>query len=220
MSEGAARTVTAVIECLTDKDLARLTSTLQTLCDECPQLTGVLSACGWGDGTFRSEACPDLAALLNTASNMRAELEMDGRRRLTAMHRIADRRRARSAAGTPQPPPKRRTTEIVQMEETSLYLQLLPTSEPGQPGRLVELLPDGEILEPPAGGHTPAVEGHQLPDVPGIKLERHAHTPFRSARWLAWYPKEHGQTHTNRNLLHCFIHIYIYPRTYVTVSPG
>ena len=225
--EGAARTVTAVMECLTDKDLARLTSTLQTLCDECPQITGFLSAYGWVDGTFRSEAGPDLAALLNDFSTMRAELEtlenlrnivskrrakleLD-MRRITAMHRSADRRRARSAAGTPQPPPKRRTTEIVQMEEIELCLQLVPTSEPGQPGRLVELLPDGvKIHEPTGGWHTPAVEGHQLPDVPGIQLERHAHTPFRSARWQAWYPKEHGQnTQTVTYYIVSYIYIYI-----------
>ena len=226
--EGAARTVTAVMECLTDKDLARLTSTLQTLCDECPQMTGFLSAYGWVDGTFRSEAGPDLAALLNEASTMRAKLEtlenlrniVSKRRaklelevrRLTAMHRSADRRRARSAAGTPQPPHKRRTTETVQMEE---LMELWPTSELGQPAQLVELRTDGvKYHEPPGGGHTPAVEGHQLPDVPGIKLQRHAPTPFRSARWQAWYPKEHGQnTQTVTYYIVSYIYIYIHGHT-------
>ena len=210
--EGAARTVTAVMECLTDKDLARLTSTLQTLCDECPQLTGVLSAYGWVDGTFRSEAGPDLAALLNDFSTMRAELEtlenlrniVSKRRaklelevrRLTAMHRSADRRRARSAAGTPQPPPKRRTTETVQMEEIELHMELWPTSEPGQPAQLVELGPDGvKYHEPPGGCHTPSVEGHQLPDVPGIKLQRRAATPFTVRAGRRGTPRSMARTH-------------------------
>ena len=153
-----------------------------------------------------------LAALLKSVSNMRAKLELDGRRRLTAMHRIADRRRARSAAGTPQPPPKRRTTETVQMEEIELHMELWPTSEPGQPAQLVELGPDGvKYHEPPGGCHTPSVEGHQLPDVPGIKLQRRAATPFHCASWQAWYPKEHGQnTQTVTYSIGSYIYIYIY----------
>ena len=137
-------------------------------------------------------------------------------RRITAKwHRREDRRRARSAAGTPQPPPKRRTTETVQMEEIELHMELWPTSEPGQPAQLVELGPDGvKYHEPPGGCHTPSVEGHQLPDVPGIKLQRRAATPFHCASWQAWYPKEHGQnTQTVTYSIGSYIYIYIHGHT-------
>ena len=141
-----------------------------------------------------------------------AKMVLDMRRITAKWHRREDRRRARSAAGTPQPPPKRRTTETVQMEEIELHMELWPTSEPGQPAQLVELGPDGvKYHEPPGGCHTPSVEGHQLPDVPGIKLQRRAATPFHCASWQAWYPKEHGQnTQTVTYSIGSYIYIYIY----------
>ena len=93
--------------------------------------------------------------------------------------------------------------DLLPHEEIQLHLQLWQTSELGQPAQLVELGKDGvKYLEPPAGGHTPAVQGHQLPDIPGIKLQLHAPTPSRSARWQAWYPKEHGQ---NTQTVHHYI---------------
>ena len=117
--EGTSNAANALMDWLEDKDMARLTSTLQSLCDECPHLTGVLSAYGWVDGKFRSGTeSQQLRGLLHSMSNMSAQAaQADTPQPL--LPRSSKTRSARSAAGTPERPRKRKTTEDLDIEALS-----------------------------------------------------------------------------------------------------